>query len=185
MGQIKALISDFDGTLIDTFEANYQAYSKTFKKYNIQISRIFYQENFGLRIDDLCKKLKITDANLISNIKTLKSELYPLQFSYLKLNTYLLNVLNYAKQQGIKVALASTASKKNLYNVLKYFKLENFFDVIICGEDVNKGKPDPEVYNMAMNKLGVTADESLIFEDSEVGIQVAENANVKFIKIKI
>ena len=96
-----------------------------------------------------------------------------------------MNVLNYAKQQGIKVALASTASKKNLYNVLKYFKLENFFDVIICGEDVNKGKPDPEVYNMAMNKLGVTADESLIFEDSEVGTQAAENANVKFIKIKI
>ena len=185
MGQIKALISDFDGTLVDTFEANFRAYQKVFKTYfDINMSHVFYQKYFGLRIDDLCKKLNIDECE-ISRVKKLKSEEYPLQFSYLKINTYLLNILTYAKQQGIKVALASTASKKNIYNVLKYFNLENFFDAIICGEDVIKGKPDPEVYNVAMNKLDVTADESLIFEDSEVGMQAAENANINYIKIKI
>ena len=185
MGQIKALISDFDGTLVDTFEANYQAYKETFKQYFIQLTRDFYRENFGLRIDDLCKKMNITDSELINKIKFLKSELYPLQFSYIRLNINLLNVFNYAKLQGIKIVLASTASKKNLYNVLKYFELENFFDIIICGEDVSKGKPDSEVYNIALKKLGITSDEALIFEDSEVGIQSAKNANIKYIKIKI
>lgn len=185
MGQIKALISDFDGTLVDTFEANFRAYQKVFKTYfNINMSRIFYEENFGLRIDDLCKKLNI-DEYEINRIKKLKSEEYPLQFSYLKLNVYLINVFNYAKQQGIKVALASTASKKNLYNVLKYFKLEDFFDIIICGEDVSKGKPNPEVYETALKKLNISSSEALVFEDSDVGMKAAENANINYVKIKI
>lgn len=185
MGQIKALISDFDGTLVDTFEANYHAYKKVFKLHNIDISRQFYEENFGLRIDDLCKKLNIIDKDVINTIKLEKSNQYPLEFKYLKLNVYLINVFNYAKQQGIKVVLASTASKKNLYNVLKYFKLEDFFDIIICGEDVSKGKPNPEVYETALKKLNISSNEALVFEDSEVGTKAAENANINYVKIKI
>jgi beta-phosphoglucomutase len=60
-------------------------------------------------------------------------------------------------------------------------------DVIVTGEDVKNGKPDPEVYNIAKEKLGVTDNsEVLVFEDSEVGIKAANNAGiVNVIKIKI
>ena len=85
MGQIKGLISDLDGTLVDTFEANYQTYKVVFKMHNIDMSRQFYEENFGLRIDDLCKKLNIIDKDEINTIKVEKSNLYPLKFNYLKL----------------------------------------------------------------------------------------------------
>ena len=185
MGQIKALISDLDGTLVDTFEANYQTYKVVFKMHNIDMSRQFYEENFGLRIDDLCKKLNIIDKDEINTIKVEKSNLYPLEFIYLKLNIFLLSVFTNAKQQGIKIGLASTASKKNVYNVLNYFKLENFFDIIICGEDVSKGKPNPEVYETALKKLNVSSNEALVFEDSEIGIKAAENANINYVKIKM
>lgn len=75
MGQIKGLISDLDGTLVDTFEANYQTYKVVFKMHNIDMSRQFYEENFGLRIDDLCKKLNIIDKDEINTIK-LKKVIY-------------------------------------------------------------------------------------------------------------
>lgn len=185
MGQIKAFISDLDGTLVDTFEANYQTYKVVFKMHNIDMSRQFYEENFGLRIDDLCKKLNIIDKDEINTIKVEKSNLYPLKFNYLKLNIYLLSVFTNAKQQGIKIALASTASKKNVYNVLNYFKLENLFDIIICGEDVSKGKPNPEVYETALKKLNISSNEALVFEDSEIGMKAAENANINYVKIKM
>ena len=186
MGQIKALISDFDGTLVDTFEANFQAYKKVFMEHcNYEMSRDFYKENFGLRIDDLCKKLNIEDPDEIGAIKFAKSKCYPSEFKHLKLNLQLLNIFCYAKKVGIKIALASTASKKNLYNVLKYYELTEFFDVVICGEDVTQGKPNPEVYTVALDKLGITPDEALVFEDSEVGMKAAENAGIKFIKITI
>ena len=185
MGQIKALISDLDGTLVDTFEANYQTYKVVFKMHNIDMSRQFYEENFGLRIDDLCKKLNILDKDEINTIKVEKSNLYPLKFNYLKLNIYLLSVFRNAKQQGIKISLASTASKKNVYNVLNYFKLENLFDIIICGEDVSKGKPNPEVYETALKKFNISSNEALVFEDSEIGMKAAENANINYVKIKM
>ena len=183
---IKAIISDFDGTLVDTVEANYHAYQYVFKEVvNIELNKDFYVKNFGLRIDDICKQLNIEDQNIIKNIKNLKAQVYPNFFNYLKLNKDLLNTFNYFKNQGLTIALASTAASKNLNNVLNYFKISNTFDLIISGDDVKKGKPNPEVYNVALDKLGINNDEALVFEDSEAGIEAAKQANIKFIKITI
>ena len=178
---IKAIISDFDGTLVDTVEANYHAYQYVFKEVvNIELNKDFYVKNFGLRIDDICKQLNIEDQNIIKNIKNLKAQVYPNFFNYLKLNKDLLNTFNYFKNQGLTIALASTAASKNLNNVLNYFKISNTFDLIISGDDVKKGKPNPEVYNVALDKLGINNDEALVFEDSEAGIEAAKQANIKY-----
>jgi HAD superfamily hydrolase (TIGR01509 family) len=183
---IKAIISDFDGTLVDTFEANYHAYKKAFKEaVNIDLNRDFYFNNFGLRIDDICKLLNIDDLSLLKHIKELKANYYPNFFEYLKINESLFNTYKALKAQGIKIALATTAAHKNLYNVLNYLNIADFFDLIVCGDDVNHGKPDPEVYIVAMNKLNVKPNETLIFEDSVAGIDAANNAKGNVIKIKI
>ena len=183
---IKAIISDFDGTLVDTFEANYYAYRKTFEDVvGIDFDRDFYFNNFGLRIDSICGLLNITDNDVIKEIKKVKSEYYPMYFEYLKLNEELLNVYNIFKKQNIKIALATTAAHKNLYNVLNYLNLVDFFDLIVCGDDVKHGKPNPEVYNIVMEKLNVKPEETLIFEDSIAGIEAANNAKGNVVKIKI
>lgn len=59
------------------------------------------------------------------------------------------------------------------------------FDIIICGEDVSKGKPNPEVYETALKKLNISSNEALVFEDSEIGMKAAENANINYVKIKM
>ena len=73
MGQIKAIITDFDGTLVDTIIANCFAYSKAFEACGLELDTNLYKENYGLRFDDLCKKVGIEDNEILSsNLKRLK-----------------------------------------------------------------------------------------------------------------
>ena len=182
MGQIKAIITDFDGTLVDTFEANYCAYKESFEKYGYELTEEQYKECFGLRFDGLCEKLNIKNEHK-QLIKDLKKEVYPKYFDKLKLNTYLMMIINAAKNMHIKICIASTASKENLYNALGHFNIEKYFDLIITGEDVKNGKPDPEVYNEALIKLNINSDEAIVFEDSIVGCLAAKNAGINYINI--
>ena len=84
---------------------------------------------------------------------------------------------------GVKTAIASTAQVGNLMNALNYLQVADLFDKIIAGIDVKRGKPDPEIYLKAMEMLGVTPEETLIFEDSEVGLQAAEASGANYLKI--
>lgn len=182
MGCISAIITDFDGTLVNTFESNYCAYKEAFEKYGYSITEEQYKECFGLRYDGLCERFNIKDEHK-QLIKDLKKEVYPKYFDKLKLNTYLMMIINAAKNMNIKICIASTASKENLYNVLNHFNIEKYFDLIITGEDVKFGKPNPEVYNIALNKLDCKSDEAIVFEDSDVGCLAAYDAGINYIKI--
>ena len=185
MGRIKAIITDFDGTLVNTFNANFYAYHEAFKQYGYELTRDQYKECYGLRYDAFCDKMDIKQDDR-KPIKELKKKIYPDFFDYLTINQNLLTFIRASHiLYGVKTCIASTATKENLYNVLKYFEIEDAFDIIITGENVSKGKPDPEVYLKAMNVLECEPDEAIVFEDSEVGCEAAENAGLNYIKVKI
>ena len=84
---------------------------------------------------------------------------------------------------SIKTCIASTATRENLFAVLKHFNIDKYFDIIISGENVSKGKPDPEVYIKALNLLECEPEEVIVFEDSDVGCEAVEAANMNYIKI--
>lgn len=185
MGQIKAIITDFDGTLVNTFNANYMAYSTVFKQYGYELTIDQYKECFGLRFDGFCEKMNIKQEDR-KPIKELKKKIYPDFFDYLTINQNLLTFIRASHViYGIKTCIASTATKENLYNVLKFFNIEDDFDIIITGENVSKGKPDPEVYIKALEVLECKPDEAIVFEDSDVGCEAAEKAGINYIKVKI
>lgn len=185
MGRIKAIITDFDGTLVNTFNANFYAYHGAFKQYGYELTRDQYKECYGLRYDAFCDKMDIKQDDR-KPIKELKKKIYPDFFDYLTINQNLLTFIRASHiLYGVKTCIASTATKENLYNVLKYFEIEDAFDIIITGENVSKGKPDPEVYLKALNLLECNTDEVIVFEDSEVGCEAAENAGLNYIKVKL
>ncbi len=183
MGQLKAIITDFDGTLVNTFISNFYAYKKACEQYGYILTREQYKEWYGLRYDDLCKKIGISNEHK-PLIKEIKKNIYPSYFDYLILNEWVMRFIMGAKAQGLKTCIASTASRENLYNVLRHFNIERYFDIIITGENVTHGKPSPEVYNMALAQLECEPDEALVFEDSSVGCEAAENAEINYIKVK-
>lgn len=180
---IKAIITDFDGTLVDTYLANMCAYKAAFNMCGLELSDDTYKGCFGLRFNDFMNKVGVVDTNTQNKIKELKAKLYPEFFHLLIPNKVLIDSLSAMKKSGIKIAIASTARKENLLNVLQYLELTNIFDIILTGESVKCGKPDPEIYILTMEQLGVQPNEVLIYEDSDVGLQAAEHSGANYIKV--
>ena len=152
---IKAIITDFDGTLVDTFEANFRAYQEAFEKVGLTLSRKQYRQCFGLRFDKFIEMMGIENAETVNRIKKLKKDCYPKFFSFLRPNMALIELLLNFRQMGGKTAIASTARKENLMNAIDYLNITNHFDLIFAGIDVRHGKPNPEIYIKTMDALRV------------------------------
>lgn len=182
---ITAIITDLDGTLVDTYQANFLAYERAFSDVGIVLHPVTYRECFGFRFDKFMLHVGIKDTAISNKIKELKKEYYPQYFDYLRPNLALIELIKTYKSIGLKTAIASTARRENLLNVINSLQISSLFDVVLAGEDVDGGKPSPEIYETAMNKLNVTQGETLIFEDSEVGLQAAQASGAHFIKIAL
>lgn len=184
---IKAIITDFDGTLVDTFEANYEAYMLAFKRYYYEIgyglTKEQYRACFGLRFDAFMDYMKVQDETLRGKIKREKARVYPMCFSSLNPNTILIDFIRKAKSTGVKIAIASTAQRNNLMNVLNHLEITGLFDQIIAGDAVKEGKPSPEIYLTSMQIMDARPEETLIFEDSEVGIQAAQASGANYMVV--
>ena len=180
---IKLLITDFDGTLVDTFEANFSAYQRAFKEVGVSFTRQDYKRCFGFRFDRFMEEMNVTDKAVAELIRELKGRYYPEYFHLIRVNEPLVNLLATFHNGGCQTAVASTARRKNLMNVLSYLHLADNFDLILAGEDVQKGKPSPEIYLKVMSALQVPAHETLVFEDSVVGVEAAQAAGTQCVKI--
>lgn len=170
---IKAIITDFDGTLVDTFEANLRAYQKAYQSVGLDITTEKYRECFGYRFERLMTATGVFDEKTADVIKEVKKEQYPNFFQYLLPNKALIELISSFQKMGGKTAIASTARRENLMNAVNYLGLASMFDLIYAGVDVKQGKPSPEIYLKTMDALNVEPNEVLIFEDSQVGIEAA------------
>ena len=81
-------------------------------------------------------------------------------------------------------AIVTTASRENTTDILKYFECEELFDLLVTQEDVSKVKPDPEGFVRAMEYFEVNSEHTIIFEDSEVGVQAAQASGASVMVIK-
>lgn len=180
---INAIITDFDGTLVDTFEANLRAYQKAFSEVGLNLTAEKYRQCFGYRFERFMTAMAINDERTWNYIREAKKDYYPQFFNYLRPNLALISLIDGFHKMGGKTAIASTARKENLMNVVDYLNLAPMFDLIFAGVDVKQGKPSPEIYLKTMENLGVLPVETLIFEDSQVGIEAARSSGAHVLLI--
>lgn len=183
------IITDFDGTLVDTFFANYKSYKNAFERVGLPFCEETYRKCFGLRFNEFMSYMGIEDETVRAKIKAVKTEEYARNVDYVRVNQWLLGFIMLAKNNGLTIGIATTASRVNVQNILKYFKIEHLFDFVITGEDVQHGKPDPEVYKRALVAASfnphhtIAPEAALVFEDSDTGVQAAVSAGIDYIKI--
>lgn len=180
---IKAIITDFDGTLVDTFEANLRAYQEAFSSVGIELTTEKYRECFGFRFDRFMSAMRISNESIAEGIRESKKNAYTKYFEFLKPNHILIELIATFHNSGVKTAIASTARKENLMNVVNYLGIGDSFDLIYTAQDVKQGKPSPEIYLNAMSELKVAPDDVLIFEDSPVGLEAAKASGAKYIRV--
>ena len=89
-----------------------------------------------------------------------------------------------ALRKSYYIAIVTTASRKNTMDILSYFQVETFFDLIITHEDVKNVKPNPEGFLIAMQHFQISPENTFIFEDSDIGLEAALASKASTFKVK-
>ena len=186
MAQLKLIMLDFDGTLVDTRRANALAYIKTLSVVGMMLSEEEYLEKYsGVRCTEFMRMVGIESEDEIRRLRLRKVELYPEFFNSVVLNKELWSWCCMMRRMGVKVWIVSTGHIDNIRNVMRYLSIDDGVDGIICGDDVTNPKPAPDCFLEAMRREGVMPEESIIFEDSAVGIEAAHCSKAPYVVIKL
>lgn len=182
----KLAIFDLDGTLFDTKNVNYKAYSRALEEcgYNPEIDYKYYCDfcngnNYKIFLPKIVSGITADDMQRIHDIK---KDIYPNYIELAVKNDHLFTLIDLIRIEYV-IALVTTASRKNVDDILKAFDVTDVFDIILTQEDVNRTKPNPECFLLAMKKSGVLKENTLIFEDSATGIEAAERSGAKYVKV--
>ncbi len=182
--QTRLLLLDFDGTLVDTRQANYRAYRDVLNEIRTRLDEeTYFREYFGMRCGEFLRRMGFTDSYEIDRLRRRKIEIYPEHFHTVRLNEWLWGFAQDFRKNGGKVWVVSTGQTVNINNVMKHLGLEAEIDGVITGADVIDSKPSPECFLKAMAAEGVTPQETIIFEDSVFGLEAAHKSGAQYVKV--
>lgn len=181
----EAVIFDMDGTLIASTEADYLAWKKLFEEHNKSLSFREYVPLLGIKSAEVisrCLQLEGESLNAALKRKFTYFEevieangIHPVPHA----DMFLQNV----KQYPVKLALATSSRREKMKLVMQQMNFLKYFDLIVTGEEVLNGKPFPDIFLIAAQRLGVSPDKCLVIEDAVNGVEAAKNANMKCIAI--
>jgi beta-phosphoglucomutase len=187
--KISAVIFDLDGVIVSTDEFHYQAWKQISDQEKIYFNREINERLRGVsRMESLEIILSHSDKNYSEKDKQLlaqrKNEVYCALLNKLSPNDILPGVIDLLlslKAMDIKIAIGS--SSKNTPFILEQIGLASSFDAIADGNSITNSKPDPEVFLLAAEKLGVAPEECAVIEDAQAGIDAAIAARMKAVGV--
>lgn len=186
---IKLIIFDLDGVLVDAkqihFETLNQALSEVSNGYVISETEhhsIYDGLKTNQKLDMLSKK-KSLPVSEHEKIWKKKQELTIQAISKLQRNERLIELMKILRSKGFQLACCSNSIRRSVLVMLSKIGLIEYMDLILSNEDVKNSKPHPEIYWKAMSSIGVLPDETLIIEDSPVGLQAAERSHAEVLRV--
>jgi HAD superfamily hydrolase (TIGR01509 family) len=184
---IKAIIFDMDGLMINSEPIQSKAYEEILKEYGKKpiLNNEGIVHKVGIKEKDNWKLLCET-YNLDESIDVLmqkRSKAYLKLLINIEPMNGLMDLLNLLKSNKFKIALASSSIRKHINVVLSKLNIEHFFDAVVSGQDVEKGKPHPDINLKAAKMIQVNPENCLVLEDAQSGVEAAKNGNMKVIAI--
>lgn len=175
MDKEKLVICDLDGTLFDTRRVNYHAYREALELAGLPVNfnyDFYVKRCWGPTYRGFLPLMGVP-AERFEEIHDLKKTLYEKNLHYAQENTHLFNIIE-ALHPTYHTCVVTSGSH-NSKDILKHFNRYNLFEAIFTIDDVKCGKPDPEGFFKAMNYFKVKPENTLIFEDSAVGVEAARH----------
>jgi beta-phosphoglucomutase len=171
---------DLDGTLVNSDSWHFLTWQEVLKEFGISIDQVFYKQYISGRLNgeivrDILPQLsteeglKVADAKE-ARFRTLGNQLQPL--------AGLRRVLAWSASRQLKQAVVTNAPRANAEFMLAALQLNSVFSTVVLAEEAVRGKPDPEPYLIALNRLNVNSNEAIAFEDSISGIFSATRAGI-------
>lgn len=187
--KIKAVIFDMDGVLIDAKDWHYDALNKSLAIFGLEISKYDHLVTFdGLSTGQKLKMLSKTHVlpePLHKFINEMKQQ-YTMDITHQLCKPVFHHqyALSKLKEDGYKLAVASNSIRNTVKVMMDKASLAEYLDFFLSNQDVSKGKPDPEIYNLAIKKLGLDPKECVIVEDNEHGLEAARASGANVLKVE-
>ncbi len=173
-----AIIWDVDGTLVDTAKHHFQAWQRIANERGFPFTWTDFAATFGKRNPDIVRQLFNPDASddECHQWAEHKENYYreAIRKSGVELLPGVARLLAAIAQQQWLQAIGSSAPRENLDLVLSLTKTRLYFQAIVSGDEVRRGKPDPEVFLTAADKLGVHPQRCVVIEDAPSGVEAAK-----------
>lgn len=176
-----ALLLDLDGTLADSLSVMRVVYNDFLTAHKCKPSTAEFNSLNGPPLSDVIMRLKI-DHSLSEEHSVLLSrycDLLDRVYSKVKPNSGAECLLRKAKQNNCSIGIVTSNSKERTYSWLENSNLRNLIDVIVSSDDVKNGKPNPEPYNLAVEKLGLNSSGIIAIEDSPHGAHASMAAGLR------
>ena len=185
---IKAVLFDMDGLMVDTESLATEAFIHSAKKQGYDMTK----EETLLVLGFTTKSIYDFWENYFKNSDVSGKQLVDNHYKYIedilfttgpRKMPYIEELLKYLKNSNYKVAVASSSSKNHIINNMEKTGLNKYIDEFASGAEVENGKPAPDVFLLAAKRLGVKPEECLVLEDSKAGVIAGSSAGAKVIMV--
>jgi beta-phosphoglucomutase len=189
MAKIKAIIFDMDGVLIDAKDWHYESLNKALGLFGSAINRYDHLVTFdGLPTKKKLEMLSLESGfpkSLHSFVNDLKQQ-YTMEIVYARCKPVFQHqyALAKLKNEGYHLAVCSNSIRKTVAVMMEKAGLDTYLDFFLSNQDVTLGKPDPEMYQVAIKKLRTEPGECLIVEDNDNGVKAALAAQAHLLKVE-
>lgn len=184
--KFKGVLFDMDGVVVDNHQYHFQAWMAFAEKHKFELNEKIYRDKFNgkTNVDLFNMIFGNPSAEEMKSYADEKEGMYKKIYApVMKAHTGLIDFLELLRRHQIKIALGTSAPTGNVDFVLDPLKLRQYFDVIVDGPQVKKGKPDPEVYQLCAAKLGLEPKQCVVFEDALAGLEAGERAGCAIIGV--
>jgi len=175
-----------DGVIADTGPYHLKAWQEVFQKRGFNYSDEVFQRNFGKRNDTIVRSI-IGDSASSAEVDAITAEKEAVfrQKAATKVKPFpgAIELLKSLREYGVKIALASSAPIENIQLVIQDLGIDNCFAVIVWGREVTEGKPSPQGFLLAAQRLGVEPKNCVVIEDSVAGVTAAKRAGMRCVAV--
>lgn len=188
-GKIKAILFDMDGVLIDAREWHYESLNKALSLFGAEISRYDHLVTFdGLPTKKKLEMLSLEGGfprGLHNFVNDLKQQ-YTMEIVYAKCKPVFHHqfALSRLKSEGYRMAVCSNSVKNTIEVMMRKANLYDYLEFFLSNQDVVKGKPDPEIYLKAMERMNLQPQDCLIVEDNDNGLKAAIASGAHVLKVE-
>ena len=184
---VRAVLWDVDGTLLDSAAYHWQSWQSTLALEGFPIQWEQFAASFGQRNDAVLRGYFGADFPLseVERIAEAKETRYRelMREGGVTLLPGVGQWLQRLHQEGWRQAIASSAPRLNVITIVEALGIGQYFEAIVSAEDVQRGKPDPQVFLVAAQKLGIPPERCVVVEDAPVGIEAGRRAGMRTIGV--
>jgi beta-phosphoglucomutase family hydrolase len=183
-GTFRAYLFDCDGTIADSMPLHYNAWKAVLADWNCEYPEEVFYSWGGKPVRKIIEDLnKINGLQMpVEDVATRKEGLYLAQIPQLKVIPEVLEHIE-TEHGRIPFAVVSGSTRDSVVGSLSVLGLLDKFDTIVSADDYKHGKPAPDAYLLAAERLGVKPADCLVFEDTEMGVEAATAAGMASVKV--